>query len=76
VATGQIGRDPTIHIWDTGTMRCLSNIPGFHQRGICLLAFSEDGSRLASVGLDDDHSVAIHEWYGSRPIGMAPAPPG
>jgi len=37
-------------------------LQGFHQRGVCLLQFSEDGSLLLSVGQDDDHSIAVYEW--------------
>lgn len=33
--------------------------------GVCHVAFSDDGSRLASVGLDKDHSVALHDWSDS-----------
>ena len=62
VATGQIGREPMIHIWDSTNTRCLGTVSGFHQRGVSHLVFSEDGTKLISVGYDDDHSVAVHDW--------------
>lgn len=40
VATGQIGRDPSIHIWDTNSMECLSICQGQHYRGVCAVDFS------------------------------------
>lgn len=37
---------------------------GFHKRGVSCLAFFESGSFLASIGLDDDHSIGIYELNG------------
>jgi WD40 repeat protein len=62
VATGQIGKDPPIHIWNTDTMEPLSVLKGSHERGVCAVDFSADGKKLASVGLDDDHSIVIWDW--------------
>ncbi|XP_048456948.1 echinoderm microtubule-associated protein-like 6 [Rhincodon typus] len=62
VATGQVGRDPSIHIWDTQTLKCLSLLKGQHQRGVCALDFSSDGKSLVSVGLDDQHTIVVWDW--------------
>jgi microtubule-associated protein-like 6 len=63
VATGEIGRTPKIVVWDTDTLETLAVLKGFHKRGVPLLAFSEGrGDRLASVGLDNDHSIAVYAW--------------
>uniref|UniRef100_A0A8C2DMR9 EMAP like 6 n=1 Tax=Cyprinus carpio TaxID=7962 RepID=A0A8C2DMR9_CYPCA len=40
VATGQVGRDPAIHVWDIQTLKCLSLLKGQHQRGVCALEFT------------------------------------
>ena len=40
VATGQVGRDPPIHVWNAATMEPLSVLKGEHFRGICALDFS------------------------------------
>ena len=40
VATGQIGRDPSIHIWDAISMESLSILQGEHYRGVCAIDFS------------------------------------
>ncbi|PIK34378.1 putative echinoderm microtubule-associated protein-like 6 [Apostichopus japonicus] len=61
-ATGQVGRDPTIHIWDATTMKTLAMLKGQHQRGVCAVDFSGDGKRLASVGLDDNHCIVVWDW--------------
>ncbi|XP_071162130.1 echinoderm microtubule-associated protein-like 6 [Mytilus edulis] len=62
VATGQVGRDGTIHIWDTESMKTLSVLKGQHQRGVCAVDFSGDGKKLASVGLDDNHLIVVWDW--------------
>ncbi|XP_032508137.1 echinoderm microtubule-associated protein-like 6 [Phocoena sinus] len=62
VATGQVGRDAAIHVWDTQTLKCLSLLKGQHQRGVCALDFSADGKCLVSVGLDDFHSIVFWDW--------------
>ncbi|GFN97686.1 echinoderm microtubule-associated protein-like 6 [Plakobranchus ocellatus] len=62
VATGQVGRDPSIHIWDVESLKTGSVLKGQHQRGICALDFSADGKKLASVGLDDNHSIVVWDW--------------
>ncbi|CAK8677759.1 unnamed protein product [Clavelina lepadiformis] len=62
VATGQIGRDAAIHVWDADTLTTISVLKGFHQRGVTAVDFSDDGKKLASIGLDNDHSMAIWDW--------------
>ncbi len=39
IASGQIGENPTIHIWDPQTRRTLSVLSGKHKRGIVCLVF-------------------------------------
>ena len=58
-ATGEVGKTPKICVWDTASAQMEATLKGFHKRGVSLLAFSADGQKLASVGLDDDHSVAV-----------------
>ena len=59
VATGQQGKKPAIHVWDseTGTRLCV--LPAWHKRAVTSLAFSRDGKSIMSVGDDDNHSVAV-----------------
>ena len=59
---GQIGASPSIHVWDASTMKTLSVLRGFHVKGVCSLNFSVSGKLLLSVGLDDQHSVAVWRW--------------
>ena len=81
IATGQVGKDPVIMIWDPVTLLVHSILLGFHEGGVCLMAFSNDGCRIASIGLDSDHSLALHDWesrkllasgtvHQNRPLGL------
>ena len=43
-------------------MQVVGRIQGAHQRGVPLLAFNSTGKVLASVGLDANSSLCLHEW--------------
>ena len=62
VASGQIGREPEIHVWDVAELNTISIFKGVHERGICAVEFTSDGKRLLSVGLSDNHCVAVWDW--------------
>eukprot|EP01041_Mallomonas_annulata_P001147 gene1147-2216_t len=62
VASGECGLKPAIHVWDCDTRIVLATLQGFHRRGILSLDFSPDGTRLATVGMDPYHSVAVYNW--------------
>ncbi|KAA0203726.1 hypothetical protein HAZT_HAZT004587, partial [Hyalella azteca] len=62
VASGQMGKAATVHVWSSSTLRILSFLEGGHVRGVSCLAFSRDGDRLASIGLDDSNSMVIWDW--------------
>ncbi|XP_012868821.1 PREDICTED: echinoderm microtubule-associated protein-like 5 [Dipodomys ordii] len=71
VATGQVGKDPSVHIWDTETIKPLSILKGFHQYGVCAVDFSADGKRLASVGIDDSHTIVLWDWKKGEKLSIA-----
>ena len=43
-------------------MQTKSIFNGVHERGICALDFTSDGLRLLSVGLSDEHVIAVWDW--------------
>eukprot|EP01032_Pedospumella_encystans_P008376 gene8376-9951_t len=61
-ATGEAGRQPSIIIWNSKEMEVLGKIQQAHSRGIPLLAFNSTGKLLASIGLDENSSLCLHEW--------------
>ena len=52
-------------------METMISISGFHRRGVSLLAFSNDGDYLVTVGEDTDHSMAIYSWRDGRIVSYA-----
>nr|XP_039266613.1 echinoderm microtubule-associated protein-like 6 [Styela clava] len=71
VATGQVGKNPSIHIWDAETTKPISILKGFHTHGIGCVNFSGDGKRLVSVGIDNDHMLAIWDWRRGEKLASA-----
>ncbi len=56
-------------------MGTLVTLRGFHERGVAALAFSRDGTKLASAGLDPDHSIAVWDWRRGARLATAPGHP-
>jgi len=72
IASGQVGRNAIILVWDAIKLQTIVSLGDFHQRGVCSVAFSNDGNRLVSIGLDDDHSVALWSWRQGIRLASAP----
>lgn len=62
IATGQIGNDPVVRVWDAETKETLSVIQGLHTVGVCAVDFSASGKLLLTVGLEESHSIGIWKW--------------
>jgi hypothetical protein len=43
-------------------MQVLGSIRNCHERGVPLLAFNSNGKILASIGLDGNSTLCLHEW--------------
>ncbi|KAG8014924.1 Echinoderm microtubule-associated protein-like 6 [Nibea albiflora] len=71
VATGQVGKDPFICIWDTYAMQTVSILRDAHTHGVACLAFDSDGQRLASVGLDAKNTLCVWDWRRGRVLATA-----
>ena len=61
-ATGEIGKNPKVVVWDSASMKALAVLEGFHKKAVTALCFSPCGDFVACVGQDDEHKVAIYEW--------------
>tara|TARA_B110000305_G_C18802095_1_gene343159 strand:+ start:256 stop:510 length:255 start_codon:yes stop_codon:yes gene_type:complete len=58
----------SIVIFDSETAETVQVLTGFHKRAVSQLAFSSDGSLLASAGNDDNHSIAVYDWMANKII--------
>jgi hypothetical protein len=73
VATGELGKDARLLVWDSETLACIAGLWGTHQGGVACLSFSRDGTRIASIGLDPEHSLCVWDWRRQVPIAVAKA---
>ena len=51
-----------ILVWRISTQEVLARLTGFHRRAVSCLKFSPSGSKLLSIGQDDQHSIAVYDW--------------
>ncbi|GAX81084.1 hypothetical protein CEUSTIGMA_g8518.t1 [Chlamydomonas eustigma] len=63
VATGQVGKDPDVVVWDSMECREIQRISqGYGNRGITACCFSPDGSKLVCICMDNNHTMYIWDW--------------
>ena len=67
VATGQVGREAWVCVWQASSMQELARLSHVGVRGVAAVGFSASGRLLASVGLDDAHTVHVWDWRSSPP---------
>ena len=62
VATGQVGLEPMVFIWDAETAERISmmTLPK-GSRSVSALAMSQDGRYLAAADMSDDHKVHLFD---------------
>lgn len=58
-ATGELGFNPEVHIWDARTATKLSTVKDIHRHGVISVSFSPSGYTLATLGQDRMHSVVV-----------------
>ncbi|KAL3660977.1 hypothetical protein V7S43_013992 [Phytophthora oleae] len=75
VATGEClvassdQKPPAIVIWDANSGSTVIRVASKHRPGVLLLDFSPDGHRLASIGMESDHTLAIYAISGGESDG-------
>ncbi|KAJ5074830.1 hypothetical protein M0811_07873 [Anaeramoeba ignava] len=67
-ATGDSSEKPLLCVWGIGNSRPISYFSPPHDSGIYAVTFSKDGTLLASVGLDDNHTICIWDWENNKLI--------
>ncbi|KAL6747740.1 WD40-repeat-containing domain protein [Haematococcus lacustris] len=77
VATGQVGRDPLVLVWDSRDCRTLQRLPqGPGNRGVQALAWAPSGLHLAAVCTDNSHTLYIWDWQRAQCVFEAKTMPG
>jgi hypothetical protein len=80
-AAAQVGRVPKLLVWDSKSLVTLSQLHG-HTMGVTHVAFGyktldKDASvLLASVGLDPQHRVLVHNWKTGQVVASQPGNAG
>jgi WD40 repeat protein/Ca2+-binding EF-hand superfamily protein len=59
VATGD--RDSAVHLWNASKLQCLRIINVLVKQGVEFLAISPSGDRIATVGCDSEHTIAMYD---------------
>ena len=59
-ASGEIGKRPAVHIWDSATQQNYGIIRGLHRDGVHLLQFFKKDEFLATAGLRYDSPILIY----------------
>ena len=59
--TGGVGA-PHICVWQPDGLETVALLSSLHHAGVCELAFSPDGERLASIGADAEHTLGLWDW--------------
>ena len=62
VASGQVGKEPQILVWNSTTMETVSILKGGHKDGYGVLAFDSTGDKLASCGIDQSYTIIVWDW--------------
>ena len=63
IATGQVGKDPVVIVWDSVDCTELMRLPqGYGNRGVTALCFSPDGTKLVCICTDNNHTMYIWDW--------------
>lgn len=68
IVTGQLGKAAMAHVWHATSKETLSILRGFHKGGVCAVNFSSSGKLVLTVGIDDNHSVAVWQWQDGKSL--------
>jgi WD40 repeat protein len=60
IVSGQVGLDPLICIWEIGSAS-KAVFRGVLKQGVSYITFSNDGKKIAAVGMDDDHCIVVYD---------------
>lgn len=62
VATGNMGLNPVITVWNPNTCERLATMPDKHFKAVSTIVFSPSSEILAASTLDIENTVTIYDW--------------
>ena len=67
IATGQMGKAPTIKIWDAASSLCLATLKHKDlKREVMAVSFNAAGDKMCGIGADDNHTCVLWSDKGGR----------
>jgi WD40 repeat protein len=61
-ASGQLGMCPFVTVWDTCSCAVVTSLSEIHVNGIGALKFNPDNTLLATISLDELHTISVYNW--------------
>ena len=61
VATGDLGLEVEVKVWDALTGKLIITMEKVHTKGVGQLCFSPDGKFLCSIGHDENHTMCVYQ---------------
>lgn len=61
-ATGEMGPDPVIHVWEGKSLSIKFSLSGILKEGVSHICFSNDGKKLAALENAQTHTVVIYDF--------------
>ena len=60
-ATGELGPKPVIYLWNASDMEEVGCLKGGIIKGVEVLRFSPDGTKIVAICIDDNHMVVVFD---------------
>ena len=67
-ATGEVGRNPLVCVWNTQTLECVASFKGILKKGVARVCFSKDCSKIAAMGADDQNTVVVYDLHAENNV--------
>ena len=65
-ASGQVGKYPYVCVWDPATCEEKKRLKHPAVRGVAAVGFCRDAKLLASVGMDNNHTIFVWDWRAGK----------
>jgi len=62
IASGELGENPEIHVWNSRTLLNIQILKGVHKSGVHLMSFTKNDTFLVTCGLTLPSAIIIYDW--------------